>query len=283
MARTSTPSNSYLRASWLALPLLVVLAFVLVWPMLTLGIQSLTTEDSVFTLERYINVMISERYLSSLALTAGLALLSTVLALILCVPAGLYISSDNSLLGKILAVALSIPMSLPGIVIGFFIILLVGNTGVVPLLFEAATGERQIQIAYTWIGLTLGYVYFQIPRVVLVIRGASDGVSDEVINSARALGANTATIYGRVILPALRPAIASASALSFATAFGAYGTAATLSRGLRVMPIEIAAAFTDNFQPATAATLSLVLAGVTTAVLVGVNAWGARKNVRSAV
>ncbi len=280
--RTALPAPSF-RASVLVVPLVVVLGFVLVWPMVTLAIQSFTSDAGGFTIVRYIEVLTSRRYLMSVLITAFLASLSTIIALVICVPAGLYISSDRSLLGKLLAVALSIPMSLPGIVIGFFIILLVGNTGVVPLLFEATTGERRMQFAYTWAGLTLGYVYFQIPRVVLIIRGASEDVSREVINSARSLGAGTATIYKRVVLPALKPAIASASVLTFATAFGAYGTAATLSRGLRVMPLEIAAAFTDNFQPATAATLSLILATVTTTVLVGVNAWGSKKVVSSKV
>lgn len=281
MPTQSTSTSSVLRASWLALPLVVVLGLVLVWPLLTLAVQSFTTETSAFTLERYADVLTSRRYLGSLAVTAVLASVSTLLALLICVPAGLYISADKSVLGKLLAIALSIPMSLPGIVIGFFVILLIGNTGVVPMLFETTTGQRHLQLAYTWTGLTLGYLYFQIPRVVLVVRGAADGVGSEIVASARTLGANTTTIYRSVILPALRPAIASASVLAFATAFGAYGTAATLARGQRVMPLEIAAAFTDNFQPGTAATLSLILATITTSVLVGINAWGNKKVVSS--
>lgn len=268
---------------WLALPLLVLLAVVLIWPLLTLTLQSLQGADESFTLGKYADVLTSRRYLASLALTTVLAVISTGLALIICVPAGLYIASDDSLLGKAMAVALSIPLSLPGIVIGFFVILLVGNTGVVPLAFEAVTGHRFLQIAYTWTGLTLGYLYFQIPRVVLVTRGATGGVRPETLASARSLGASTAAIYGRVILPALRPAIASASGLAFATAFGAYGTAATLARGQRVVPLEIAANFTDNFEPQLAATLSLIIAVVTTTVLVGVNAWGEKKVVSTRI
>lgn len=262
-------------------PLLVVLLVLLVWPMLTILMRSLGADDGGLTLARYAEVLTSERYLTSLVFTAAVSAASTVLALAICVPAGLYLERDSSRSGRLLAVALTIPLSLPGIVIGFFIILSVGNTGVVPKLAEVLTGERALQVAYTWVGLLLGYLYFQIPRVVLVVRGAAGAVRTETLEAARSLGAGTFTVYRRVILPTIRPALASAAALALATGFGAFGTAATLSRGMRVMPLEVASAFTDAFQPELAATLSVLLAVVTTAVLVGVGRLGERRSVRS--
>lgn len=270
-------SRSKAAAALLAVPLLIVLGAVLIWPLLTLGLASLTDGSGHFTLSNYVGALTSSRYQKAMLVTAVLALLSTVLALILCVPAGLYIGTQDTALTRGMAVALSIPLSLPGIVVGFFIILLVGNTGVVPLAFESAIGQRHLQIAYTWAGLTLGYLYFQIPRIVLVVRGAAAAVRPETVQAAQSLGEGTVGVYRRVVIPALRPAIASASGLAFATAFGAYGTAATLARGQRVMPLEIAAAFTENFRPELAATLSIILAVVTTTVLIGVNAWGSKR------
>ncbi len=270
-------SRSKAAAALLTVPLLIVLGAVLIWPMLTLGLASLTDDGGHLTFSNYIGALTSSRYQNAMIVTAVLALLSTVLALILCVPAGLYIGTQDTALTRGMAVALSIPLSLPGIVVGFFIILLVGNTGVVPLAFESSLGQRHLQIAYTWAGLTLGYLYFQIPRIVLVVRGAAAAVRPETVQAARSLGESTVGVYRRVIIPALRPAIASASGLAFATAFGAYGTAATLARGQRVMPLEIAAAFTENFRPELAATLSIILAVVTTTVLIGVNSWGSKR------
>lgn len=263
-----------LRLVALGAPLVVVLLAVLGWPMLTMVLRSIAGEDGGVDLSRYGDVVTDSRYLGSLAFTAGLALASTVLALVICVPAGLYLERDRTPVGRGLAVAMTVPLSLPGIVIGFFIILTVGNTGIVPKAAAALTGERFGQIAYTWAGLLLGYLYFQIPRVVLVVRGAAGAVRPEAVDVARSLGASTATIYRRVVLPALRPAIGSSAALALATAFGAFGTAATLSRGMRVMPLEVASAFTDAFRPELAATLSVLLAVVTTLVLVGVGRLG---------
>jgi len=261
-------------AAALSAPIVIVLLVVLVWPMLTLVLRSVAGEAGGFDPSRYGEVLTSSRYLGSLLFTAVLAVASTTLALVICVPAGLYLERDRSRTGRLLSVAMTIPLSLPGVVIGFFVILLLGNTGVVPRLAEAVTGERTLQVAYTWAGLLLAYLYFQIPRVVLVVRGAAGAVRTDAIDAARSLGASTATIYRRVVLPALRPALASSSALALATAFGAFGTAATLSRGMRVVPLEVASAFTDAFRPELAATLSVLLAVVTTAILVGVSSLG---------
>lgn len=265
----------------LAVPLVTVLLVVLVWPMLTLAVRSVSDGDGGLTLARHVEVLTSARYLESVVFTAALAVASTVLALVICVPAGLYLERDRSRTGRAIAVATTVPLSLPGIVIGFFIILVVGNTGVVPKAAEALTGERMLQIAYTWSGLLLGYLYFQVPRVVLVVRGAAGAVRQEAVDVARSLGASTATTYRRVVLPALRPAIASSAALALATAFGAFGTAATLSRGIRPVPLEVASAFTDAFRPELAATLSVLLAVLTTVVLVGVGRLGERRVRRS--
>lgn len=262
-------------------PLLVALALLLAWPLVTLAMTSATGEGGGIDASRYVAVLTSPRYLRVFAITGAIAFASTAIALVLCVPAAIYLHTAEQAgevrTARMLAVALSLPLSLPGIVIGFFVILLFGFSGVVPEAAEALTGDRRLQIAYTSGGLLIGYVYFQIPRIVLVVRGAAKGVSWEAVDAARTLGASTLTTYRRVVLPALRPAIANAAGLGLATAFGAFGTAATLSRGVSVVPLEIAATFTERFRPEEAATLSILLALVTTGVLVCVARLGTKR------
>ncbi len=250
---------------FLVLPLLVLLAVFLLNPLLVLSVRSVYVNETL-TFQNYTDSLTNLRYVRAFGNTALVALGSTLLALLVCTPTALYIERHG--VKKWLAVALTIPLSLPGIVIGFFVILSFGRRGVVPLFIESITGERQLDFAYTFWGLLLGYFYFQIPRVVLVLRGAAAGISQDTIDAARTLGASTRRLYTDVILPALRPALINAASLSLATAFGAFGTAATLSRGFRVLPLEIAAAFTENFEPERAAALSLLLALLTTFILV---------------
>ncbi|HKK64302.1 MAG TPA: ABC transporter permease subunit [Clostridia bacterium] len=249
----------------------IMLCFLLFWPLLSLALQSLIDASGQITFQKYLEVLTSRHYLKAFLNTANLAVGSTLLALIICIPAAIYIEGKHGRDRRVLSVALSIPLSLPGIVIGFFVIITFGFTGVVPKLLELITGERRLNFAYTYYGLLLGYLYFQIPRVILTVRGAVAGISKDVIDSAKTLGASTFQVYLYVILPTLRPAIVSAASLSLATGFGAFGTAATLSRGYRVVPLEIAAAFTENFQPKAAGAMSIILILISTTILFGIS------------
>jgi len=254
----------------LAAPQIIVLLILLAFPLGVLVWRSVYGTEGEISVTSYLTLVQSKRYLEAFVNTALIAMASTVLAIALCTPAAIYIERGRGGGRKLLAVLLTIPLSLPGIVIGFFIILNFGLTGVVPQALERVTGDRQFQIAYTFWGMLLGYLYFQIPRVILVVRGAVAGLSQDVIDVAQTLGTPTWRLYSDVILPTLRPALINAASLCLATAFGAFGTAATLSRGYRVVPLEIASAFTESFQPQLAASMSLLLALITTTLLVGV-------------
>jgi putative spermidine/putrescine transport system permease protein len=254
----------------------MLLAAFLVWPLLLLVARSIEVEGGL-SLRLYAELLREPRNLEAFGNTALLAICSTLIALLLCTPAAIYIEGRPTPARRGLAVALTLPLSLPGIVIGFFVIILLGRTGVVTDVIRALTGAPNPQLAYTFWGLLLGYVYFQIPRIVLVVRGAVQNVSADAIDAARTLGATPFRVYVHVILPALRPALANAASLSLATAFGAFGTAATLNRGIRVVPLDIAALFTERFEPERAAALSLLLALVTLVSLLGIGRLAERR------
>jgi len=259
-----------LRGAAFAAPLIVILAAFLVWPLVIMTGRSLSGAETAFSLAVYQEVLTTPRHLEAFMYTALLAGLATFLALAICTPAAIYIEGRPSRARRLVAVALATPLSLPGIVIGFFVILGFGRTGVFTNFLEVITDLRNPQFAYTFGGMLLGYVYFAIPRVLLVLRGAVSGILSDTVDAARTLGATPWRVFFEIVLPAMRPALVSAASLSLATAFGAFGTAATLSRGIRVVPLEIAALFTEQFQPDRAAALSILLALVTVTLIVGV-------------
>lgn len=254
----------------LVLPLLIGLLVALLVPLVVLALRSLSVPTHAgWTLATYADVLGDGRFWRLLGQTALVAAASTIGALLLGAPAAVYLEQHPTPAKRVLAVLLTIPLSLPGIIIGFFVILFFGRTGVVTELLGAMTGRRVPALAYTFWGLLLGYIYFQIPRVVLVVRGAAAAIDPDTLAVARTLGATPLRVYTAVILPVLRPALLSAASLSMATAFGAFGTAATLSRTYRVLPLDVAAAFTERFAPERAATLSILLVLSTTLLLGG--------------
>jgi putative spermidine/putrescine transport system permease protein len=85
---------------------------------------------------------------------------------------------------------------------------------------------------YSFFGLTLVYLYFQIPLMVLTILPALDGLKREWREAAENLGATPIQYWRHVALPVLTPAILGTMILLFGNAFGAHATAYALTGGL---------------------------------------------------
>jgi putative spermidine/putrescine transport system permease protein len=81
---------------------------------------------------------------------------------------------------------------------------------------------------YSFSGLMLAYVYFQLPLMVLLIIPAFSAIKNEWKESAESLGASNFEFWRRIGLPVLMPSLFAGFTLLFANAFGAYATAYTL-------------------------------------------------------
>lgn len=85
---------------------------------------------------------------------------------------------------------------------------------------------------YSFLGLTLVYLYFQIPLMVLTILPALDGLKREWREAAENLGATPIQYWRKVALPVLTPSILGTMILLFGNSFGAHATAYALTGGL---------------------------------------------------
>ena len=100
----------------------------------------------------------------SVVVTAGTLVLSGLIAFFL---------ARTEFKGKNLYMTLiTFPASLPGVVVGFMIIVLFGNIGVVPMLTRQITGKAIGSFAYTITGIFFAYLYFMIPKIVMTVHGA---------------------------------------------------------------------------------------------------------------
>ncbi|MGD0641996.1 MAG: ABC transporter permease subunit [Roseiarcus sp.] len=127
-----------------------------------------------------------------------------------------------------------------GIPLAFAFMATLGRIGFVTLLLKSVGVD--IYAAgfnlFTFTGLTLTYLYFQIPLMVLVVTPAIDGIKGEWGEAAEILGASQLQYWRMIVLPILWPSILGASLLLFANAFGAIATAYALTGSfLNIVPI----------------------------------------------
>jgi len=84
---------------------------------------------------------------------------------------------------------------------------------------------------YTFWGLSLVYMYFQFPLMVLIIAPAIDGLRREWLEASQNLGASSSQYWRHVAFPILLPSLMGTTILLFGNAFGAFATAQALTGG----------------------------------------------------
>jgi len=119
-----------------------------------------------------------------------------------------------------------------GVPLAFAFICTLGRVGLVTVLLKKyadvnlyATGFSVLSF---W-GLTLTYLYFQIPLMILIVAPALDGLKREWREACDCLGGTAFHYWRHIALPVLWPSIIGATLLLFANAFGAVATAYALT------------------------------------------------------
>jgi putative spermidine/putrescine transport system permease protein len=132
-----------------------------------------------------------------------------------------------------------------GVPLAFAFVATLGRTGFVTALlkniFHFSIYDTAFSL-YSFVGLSLTYMYFQFPLMVLIMAPALDGLKREWREAAENLGASRTQYWLRVALPVLLPSILGSMILLFGNAFGAYATAYALTGGaLPIVTIQIGA------------------------------------------
>ena len=216
--------------------------------------------------DTYFAILTNSRYLQSLLNTVSLSLVVTLLTLLLGAMAGIVLARQAFNGRQLLLSLLTLPLSFPGVIIGFFIILLGGRQGLVADLTDWA-GFGRTTFAYGLTGLFLGYLYFSLPRAIATYTAAASAMDAQLEEAARSLGASRWQVARDVWLPELAPTTMACGAIIFATCMGAFGTAFTLASKFEVLPITIYNEFTNYANFALAASLSITLGLITWLVL----------------
>lgn len=100
---------------------------------------------------------------------------------------------------------------------------------------------------YTFGGVALVYMYFQIPLMVLVILPAFEGLKNSWHEAAEGLGARSWEYWRYVGVPVLMPSILGSALLLFGSSLSAYATAEALTAGsIALTPIQIGSFLNGN-------------------------------------
>ena len=166
---------------------------------------------------------------------------------------------------------IDLPFALPTIVAGLTLLALYGPTSPVG-----------IDVAFTQFAVLLALLFVTLPFVIRSVQPVLIELDREMEEAALSLGASSRTVFVRVILPNLVPAILSGAALAFARAVGEFGSIVLISGNIP-FETQVASMFIfkqiESDNPIGAAAISVVLLILSLLVLLGIRAlghWGAR-------
>jgi sulfate transport system permease protein len=156
---------------------------------------------------------------------------------------------------------IDLPFALPTIVAGLTLLALYGPDG-----------PFGVNVAFTRFAVVLALLFVTLPFVVRAVQPVLLELDQEMEEAAESLGAGRATVFRRVILPSLAPAIIAGCGLAFARAVGEFGSLVLITGNL---PFKTQAASVFIFSQVesdnitAAAAVSVVLLLVSFVVLLG--------------
>ena len=178
--------------------------------------------------------------LQAIALTLRLAATTTVLLLLLGTPLAWWLARTRSWLKGPIGALLSLPLVLPPVVLGFYLLVLMGPSGPVGQLTQALGWGL---LSFSFAGLVVGSVLYSMPFVVQPLQNAFEAIGDRPLEAAATLRASPLDIFFSVVLPLSRPAYLTAAVMGFAHTVGEFGIVLMLGGNIpgktRVMSVQI--------------------------------------------
>ncbi len=248
-ARRSVPRNTLTRGAGLGLGVAMIWFSLLV----LIPLSAVVAAASSGGWSGYLTVLQNDQTWAAVQLTVTQALLVTVVNVVVGSVIAWVLVRDRFWGRGLLDVIIDVPFALPTIVAGLVLFSLYGPES--PLGLHWASTERAV---------TLALAFVTLPFIVRTVQPVLEELDADVEEAAASLGAGRTTIFRRIILPSLAPAIAAGAALSFARAISEYGSLVLLSGNLpfrtEVVSVRVLTFIENGSNVSAAAVASVMLA-----------------------
>jgi putative spermidine/putrescine transport system permease protein len=202
-------------------------------PILSMLTGSVKSEGGLgFTISYYSTILQSAYYLQAIKNSLLISVSSSVVGMIVGLICAYSITRFSPRMRDRLLMLSNMTSNFAGVPLAFAYIILLGNNGVFTLLFKQWGWNVFADFnLYSWTGLILVYVYFQVPLALLLLYPSFYGIRDQWKEAASLLGASKWKFWSTIGIPVLTPAVFGTLGILFANAMGAYATAYALVGG----------------------------------------------------
>lgn len=214
-----------------------------------------------------VDILTDDVVLDALWLSLTTSLAAAVLSVVFGVPLAWVLSRYRFPGRHVLRAVVTLPMVLPPVVGGAALLFALGRRGLVGEPLYDATG---FLLPFSTWGVVVANTFVAMPFLVLTVEGAFSGVDRRFETAAASLGASRFTVFRRVTIPMIAPALRAGVVLAWARALGEFGATVTFAGNLRgrtqTMPLAVFVGLSSDRDAAIA--ISLVMVAVSLLVLV---------------
>ena len=248
--------SGYLYLLWVPA---VLTAIVLVLPLAYLVMRTLEAGAGVWDL------VLNPRTLNLLLRTVGLVAAVTSASVALSLPLAWLTTRSDLPLRKMWTVLAVLPLVIPSYVGAFTFLSALGPRGMLQQLMEGPLGIERLPDIYGFPGAFVVLTLCTYPYLFLTVRGALVSLDPALEEASHSLGHSKASTLWNIILPQLRPAIASGGLLVALYTLRDFGAVSMMQYDAftRVIFVQYQTAFDRTY----AAALSLILVGISVWVL----------------
>lgn len=230
-------------------PFLIVAMLYEIVPLITVIVKSFQPDGGTgFTLENYQSVFSKLLYQKAIINSIKISLTSAVAGIIIAFLGARATHQHQGKLNHVFMTVLNMVSNFAGIPLAFAYMILLGNAGlVVNIGKELGINALSTYNLYTMNGMSLIYIYFQIPLSTLLLIPAFDGVQKQWKEACTLLGGTPGIFWRKVGIPVLMPSILGTFSVLFANALAAYATIyALMMDNIALLPVQIAGCFTGE-------------------------------------
>jgi ABC-type spermidine/putrescine transport system permease subunit I len=219
--RSWSPEPSLAIGALLYLPLAIVLACLLVYPILRLFGAAM---PDGFNLAAFSGYFANAARVRALVVTfrdgAAVAVAATFMGFVL---AWALISSSSRPLRGLIWVAVSLPLLMGTVVKNYALLIILQRRGILnSLLVGTGLVAQPLQLLYNEAAVVIGILYTLLPFAVVPIFAALLTVDFDMVRAAESMGASRLTAIRSVVLPIVRPVMIGTGMLIFVVATGFY-------------------------------------------------------------
>ena len=272
------------KLSRFAVPYVVWMAIFVVAPIVIMVVYAFAGSEGGFTLDNFVQM---GGYAAVFGRSFKLALIATAICLLLGYPVAYLLSREGERFRRTAMVLIMLPMWMNFLLRTYSWMTILENNGLLNQLFQKLgiialynhlTGSslEYFTMIDTQGAVVLGMVYNYLPFMILPIYSVICKLDYSLLEAARALGANTVTVFRKVILPLSLPGVRSGITMVFVPSVSTFAISRMLGGGTELLLGDlIERQFLGGaYNPQLGAAISLVMMLIVVVCMLVMNRFG---------